>query len=180
MRECSKQQHSLNEGDKDTVWRVTPSHRPCRWPSLLAAPLPQAHSRKSLFGTGFTIRLLSGFLVVHARHHHQQSLSCHHCRTHQPPPSPSIFSFVSSISRILLWEMPQWRLHLPKFLSAGETQWASVYQTSDMFSALTCAFHIRELANVPLKSALKYVITPLKTSSYHLFNNNSERVEVVT
>lgn len=40
MRGRSKQQYSLDEGDKDTVWKVTPSHWPCRWPSLLAAPLP--------------------------------------------------------------------------------------------------------------------------------------------
>lgn len=53
-----------------------------------------------------------------------------------------------------------------------------MYQTSDVFSALTRASHIQELANVLLKSALKYVIKPLKTS-YHLFNNVSERVEVV-
>ena len=96
MRERSKQQHSLDEGDKDTVWKVTLSHWPCRWPSLLAAPLPWARFCKSLFGTGFTGWLFSGFLVVHTRHHHQQSLSRYHHCTHQPPPSPLTFPSIFS------------------------------------------------------------------------------------
>lgn len=47
------------------------------------------------------------------------------------------------------------------------------------FSSLICAFYIEEfLTKQLLRSALKYVITPMKTSSY-LFNNVSRRVEAV-
>lgn len=101
MRECSKQQHSLDGGDNHMVWKATTSLRlatgPCWWQPLCH----QSCWYKRLFGTGFTRWHLSCFLVVHTRPHHQQSLSCHHCLTHQP--SLSLYFFISSsIIRILL------------------------------------------------------------------------------
>lgn len=73
----------------------------------------------------------------------------------------------------MLWYCP----HLPKSPSSSKTQWNSAYQTSDVCSAFTWAFHTPELTDVLLKSALKYVTTPLKTSPYHLFSNIN--VEVI-
>lgn len=72
------QQPWPNGGDKDMVWKGTPSHMAGQWPLLLAAPLQPCVCVRALLGL-----VLSGFLVVHPRHHHQQSLSCCHHLTHQ-------------------------------------------------------------------------------------------------
>lgn len=72
------------------------------------------------------------------------------------------FLLASSISRLLMWQMLQHCPHLPRPPSSSETQRDSAYKTSDVCSAFTWAFHTPELADVLLKSALKYVTTPLK------------------
>lgn len=74
MRECS----STGPTEVTKTWFEKGHLHTCQWPLLLAAPLHPCVCVGALLGL-----LLSGFLVVHTRHHHQQSLSCSHHLTHQ-------------------------------------------------------------------------------------------------
>lgn len=85
MRKRSR--HWPDGGDKYMVWKGTPSHMPCQWPLLLAAPLHPHVCVRALWGwvhPTASLRLPGG----PTRHHHQQSLPWLSSPHSPAPPSP--------------------------------------------------------------------------------------------
>lgn len=100
---------------------------------------------------------------------------------HSPaPPSPAFFPSVFSLPPLSAGYECDKRYSSAVTFPISFQWWDPVgLSTSDLCSTFTWAFHTPQLTDVLLKSALKYVITPLKTAPYHLLSNISASVEVV-
>lgn len=170
MKECSKQQHSMavteTRFEKQHVHivpvSVTCGHVCVRGFSGLPSPdgFSQA-SWSSMSGTITTEPLTPSLL-------------------HPPPTFLSICSSPPLSAGYYYERCYSNTFALPNLLPLVRPSRSQCTQLQTHPAPLLVLSTQQELANVLLKSALKYVITSLKTSSCLLFNTISEKVEVIS